>query len=384
MRSLYLQIADKLEALREGAEAPIQLPDEHTLSADLSVARETLRRALRSLEERGIVTRTPRVGTFLQPRIPQSENLKNKIIGVISPWWVDPSTSWYLSVVREGISRWALEHHCELRVLQAAQSPIKNKDGEWFETIRKNELTGIIWIQPQEKQLRLMKLTSSVLPTVSIGRSIKDSKLYEVAPDFGKAAELVDEHLVEMGHKEYAIVGKNVFDPISAAWREGITRAQAKRDKVFNPSSYFIDFNCYNKELLGTLLLNLYKPSHPEVSAFVFISSGYLHAALTTKKFRQRVEQDISVITMNLGYGPYPIEHIWPDRAITRLDCNWGRMGERAANMLGLITEKKAISKLILEPVSLTLGDTVHLGPTINEDMEATESVNEFFPESRP
>lgn len=360
MKPIYLEITAKLEALRRGATEPIQLPDEHTLAAKYSVARQTLRRALRSLEVQGIVTRTPRVGTFLQPELPHSGSLEGKVIGIVFPWWTNISNSWYVSVICGGVSNWAKEHDCRIHVLQMDEIPLKSRDGEWLETIRKNDIAGVIWVQPQEPYLRLLELTAAYLPTVSVGRPIKNDQLYQVTPDFDQAAQLVDSFLLQAGHSQYAIVGKNAFNPVTTMWLESFKRAQAMRDAEFNPRAHFIDHGCYSEKMLGKLLLELYNPSHPEVKAFFFVSSGSLNSALSDKLLRQRFEEDLSAITMNLGYGPYSIEHIWPRHLVAHIDCDWTQVAEHATNMLSLITEGKRVPRLIREPVTLVQGGKNH------------------------
>lgn len=359
MKAIYLNVADRLEALRDGATSPIQLPDEITLSSEYSVARETLRRALKHLEMRGIVTRTPGVGTFLQPTFPRSSHLNGKTIGVVIPWWLNAGESWYVSVLRKGIERWAKEHSSHIEPIKGEKITLKSGDAKWFEEIRNKDLAGIIWIQPQESHLRRLELTSAVLPTVSIGRAVRNQSLYQVIPDYHQAAQLIDHYFHQTGNGAYAIVGKNAFDPISIAWREGFDKAHEERDSDFN-HTHFIDYACFSEDMLGSLLLDFYKPSHSEVKAFFFTSSGSLHSALSDKRFRTKVESNLSVATMNIGYAKYPIEEIWENHDITRIDCDWTLLGERATNMLSMVAEGKSITKRMVEPVTLVQGDTVH------------------------
>lgn len=58
------EIAARIDALDPGD----HLPAEPALAAELSVSRSTVREALRSFEEQGLVRRTPGVGTVILPR----------------------------------------------------------------------------------------------------------------------------------------------------------------------------------------------------------------------------------------------------------------------------------------------------------------------------
>jgi len=59
----YMRLAQDLEQLRVGLEAPLRLPSEVKLAQKYEVARDTLRRAMSLLEERGSVTRRRGDGT---------------------------------------------------------------------------------------------------------------------------------------------------------------------------------------------------------------------------------------------------------------------------------------------------------------------------------
>ncbi|HHH42305.1 MAG TPA: GntR family transcriptional regulator [Chloroflexi bacterium] len=72
-RPLYLRIEEALNDLLAQMEAGEQLPSEPKLARQLGVSRSTLREALRSFEERGLVIRKQGIGTFVntpRPLIP--------------------------------------------------------------------------------------------------------------------------------------------------------------------------------------------------------------------------------------------------------------------------------------------------------------------------
>ena len=69
-RLRYIQAEDALSHLLEtgGYRPGDQLPPEPELARQLGVSRATLREALRSYEQQGIISRRQGVGTFLNPR----------------------------------------------------------------------------------------------------------------------------------------------------------------------------------------------------------------------------------------------------------------------------------------------------------------------------
>jgi GntR family transcriptional regulator len=70
-RPLYLQAEDALrDLLQSGAYPPgVRLPTEPDLAQQLGISRSTLREAMRSFEEKGLISRRQGVGTFVNPPV---------------------------------------------------------------------------------------------------------------------------------------------------------------------------------------------------------------------------------------------------------------------------------------------------------------------------
>lgn len=358
MSLIYVQIAAQLEAQRSLLKAPVALADERTLAQQHQVSRETIRRALHLLEERGAVTRKRKVGTFLQPRRIEFSRLRGKSIAVVPPWWAKPG-SWYASMIFEGITRWANENDCKFMVLHVGPHPAHEHD--LVERARRMNLSGVLWVQPQEKQLSLLKRMAKLLPTVALGRTLLGEGLHHIIPDYAQAARLIDTHLQEHHCLTYALVEKNVFDSYTMHWINEITAAQALRRMDFDPANHFFDFQCFQADhglRLAELILDFYLPARNEVKGLVFPSSGPLSQLVANERFRSRMLTDLTVVTTN--YGPYPMETMLPGHTITHVACDWIKMACRAMDILAQVAEGHQIPEVMREPVELISGDTVH------------------------
>jgi len=73
IRLPYVQVEEAIAAMIEQMQPGDQLPTEPTLAKCLGVSRATLREALRTFVERGILVRRQGVGTFVASRIPTLE-----------------------------------------------------------------------------------------------------------------------------------------------------------------------------------------------------------------------------------------------------------------------------------------------------------------------
>ena len=69
-RPLYLQVEEALIEFLADSEPGEQLPPEPDLAQKLGVSRSTLREALRSLKDKGVIAGRRGVGTFVQSRLP--------------------------------------------------------------------------------------------------------------------------------------------------------------------------------------------------------------------------------------------------------------------------------------------------------------------------
>ena len=81
-RPLYQQTADALAEILERAEPGSSLPSEPSLARQLGVSRATLREAMRSFEERGLIIRRQGVGTFVTEPPPVIETGLEALVSI--------------------------------------------------------------------------------------------------------------------------------------------------------------------------------------------------------------------------------------------------------------------------------------------------------------
>ena len=70
IRLPYVQVEEAVAGMIEQMQPGDQLPTEPTLAKRLGVSRATLREALRTFSERGLLVRRQGIGTFVASRIP--------------------------------------------------------------------------------------------------------------------------------------------------------------------------------------------------------------------------------------------------------------------------------------------------------------------------
>ncbi|MEX0775720.1 MAG: GntR family transcriptional regulator [Phycisphaeraceae bacterium] len=349
-----------LSERRKGLAEPLRLPVEQAIAEEHSVARDTVRRALKLLEDRGAVTRRRGLGTFLQPLRAPLASLRGATVGFVPPWWVDSSGGTgasFTSNVLEGVSRWADTQRCQLAVLHAKYDV--GEFDKWLNEARERSLAGVIWVHPQLRQLPLVERCAKHVPSIVLGRHYPGRQLHHVTPDYAQAAQLVDDHLVAHGHDIYTPVVLDQMETYNRDWIEGIQAAQERRGQQFNSHYQLLDIKGFDRDKLATMLQEFYEPVHPTVHAFVLPTSSLLVPLLADERFRGRLRAgEVSVITMD--FGVYPIGAYWTGHTVDHIACDWVAMGRRAMENLALLVAGHPVPELLREPVSLVTGETVH------------------------
>jgi DNA-binding LacI/PurR family transcriptional regulator len=355
--AIYDTIVQELQVRRGGIKDPLRLPVERDLAKDLSVGRDTIRRALAELERSGAVIRRRGKGTYLQPiRYTAKGNLKGTTIGFIPPWWADSTSAWFTSNVFEGVARWADEHKCRISVLHADRH--SHDEQKWMERTTENELAGVVWVHPEMEQLPVIEHTACHLPSVVLGRGYPGKGLHHVMPDYNKVVSLIDSHLISKGHNDYTVIGTGVLAAYSQNWLNALEQVFEQRGATFDPKQHYLDIKPFVRQKLAKLLMEFYEPIHPEVSAYVLTSSSYLLPLIADADFRTKLEKNLSIITFD--YGLYPIETYWPGHSISHVACNWPQMGRKAMDVLEQLYLGKDMPEVLFESVEFKEGSTVH------------------------
>lgn len=355
MSPRYLKIAEALQARRRTLASPQRLPDEFGMASEFNVGRDTIRRALKVLEENGAVTRRRGAGTLLHPVVAEGVGLEGKVVGIIPPWWADSTSAWFTSVVFEGLSQWAEEHCCLLTVLHAEPKP--REIDAWIESCHTRKIAGLISVHPQSHQMPLIEKVAKIFPTIVLGRVYPGRGLHHVSPDYEHAAELVNEHLASLGHDHYAVVLRSVLEDYSRTWVDVFARARRLTNDEFDYRTHVIDFHSFPEFRLPHILAKDHAPYCPEnIQAYVLVMSSYLRSLLADDEFRRRMQKELTVVAFD--FGLQAIDTYWPGHSITHVTCDWAKMGHRAMELLAVLASNGSLPEVVLEPVWLNVGDT--------------------------
>ena len=193
-------------------------------------------------------------------------------------------------------------------------------------------------------------LIKSDVPTVIVGRDIQGEKLSCVSTDDRDGMRQVTEHLLSLGHKRIAFVGKSSRETAAARY-EGYCRAMSQAGIPVDPelvieSRYDMD----SGERAGGKLTELETPPTAIAAASDLLAIGII-AGLKGRGLR--VPEDVSVT----GYDNLHISRFTAP-ALTTIDLLRTESGKTVIDaLLGLITGKEE-GKKIRTDVKLIVRDS--------------------------
>lgn len=206
-------IVETVESLRKGIHTGVWkdfLPGERSLSDQLQVGRTTLRKAMRELEEEGLleVSQGKRRRIVLKKK-GASRILSQQVVGVISPvplTAMNASNLLVLDVLRTTLERagFAMEIHYERACYSSHPS----------RALRKlvNQHSAIVWMLMYSKEAPERWFARQDVPCLVMGSSRPEIPITSIDTDHRAVCYHAGGVLLRKGHKEIALVlPKNVY-----------------------------------------------------------------------------------------------------------------------------------------------------------------------------
>ena len=205
-RQLHLQI---VESLKKDIENKIYLPGdlfppEIELAVRFGVSRGTLRKAMKTMVDEGILARIPGKGTFIQAEgnrvLPATE--RSRLIGIVLVQMMDPLGSSIIS----GAERVARQKGYSLIFCNLDER--LETEAEHFERLLNHHVAGVILFPlalPGELEL-IETLCDADIPIVLIDRQVPGLLATTIMPDHYNGAYQAVKYLLDLGHRRIACV----------------------------------------------------------------------------------------------------------------------------------------------------------------------------------
>jgi GntR family transcriptional regulator of arabinose operon len=224
-----LQIKEYILSLVASSEDEMmKIPSERELCRIHNVCRPTVRQAIDSLVDEGILEPKRGLGTFINRQALEKEEKglpRNTTIGI---------TFFDGGGVRQGGGfTWMLMQNIVntlaekgLNILFASTKKTGMRAAE--ELLQKG-ISGLIWISPDKKQFEALRcLKAKGLPVMAINRKIDVEKIDYVNSDQEHGGYIAGKYLLERGHRKVLFVAKEKVRPLLNLRYSGFEKAFAE------------------------------------------------------------------------------------------------------------------------------------------------------------
>jgi len=279
--------------------------------------------------------------------LPQSATSRTNTIGVIAPF----ISRWYFSQAIAGVEQALREAGMDLLLYNFAQVDARQRVFQQKKLVGKVDGLIVISLPPTDREFD--QILGLGIPVALVG--IPDQRSSCVSIDDVKGAEMAAEYLVEMGHREIAImVGQNSFAfefEVADQRRLGFLNVLARHGITFNPEFEIpAGFDSHTAELAMDEFLRRKKLPTAIFCQSDEMAFGVLRSI--TKK-GLKVPDDISVI----GYDNHEFAETV---ALTTISQPVQFLGQLAASQIMAKIEKPdSPTAQMSVPTSLVIRETV-------------------------
>ena len=279
--------------------------------------------------------------------LPASATTRTNTIGVIAPF----ISRWYFSQALAGVEQALREAGMDLLLYNFAQVDARQRVFQQKKLVGKVDGLIVISLPPTEKEFD--QILGLGIPVSLLG--IASNRCSSVSIDDIKGAELATQHLIDMGHRDIAImVGQNSYNfnfEVSNQRKDGFIKVLNENGIAFNPAFEIIaDFDSHTAELAMTEFLGRKK-----LPTAIFCESDEMAfgAIKAIRKKGLRVPEDISVI----GYDDHEFS---TTIGLTTIAQPVQFLGQLAASQIMAKIEKpESNSAQMKVPTSLVIRESV-------------------------
>jgi DNA-binding LacI/PurR family transcriptional regulator len=232
--------------------------------------------------------------------LPRNAGGRTNTIGVIAPF----ISRWYFSQALSGVEQSLREGGMDLLLYNFAQVDARQRIFQQKKLVGKVDGLIVVSLPPTEKEFQ--SILGLGIPVALLG--VPDTRCSSVSIDDVAGAEVATEYLVEMGHRDIAImVGQDelMFEfKVSSQRRQGFLNVLERHKITFNPNFELVaDFDSNTAEHAMTEFLRRKK-----LPTAIFCESDEMAFGVmrALKKKGLRVPEDMSVI----GYDNHDFAEI--------------------------------------------------------------------------
>ncbi|MDE1549576.1 GntR family transcriptional regulator [Jeotgalibaca caeni] len=353
-RTKHQMVKEEIQQRIETGEYQIgeKIPAESQLMETYSVSRHTIRQAIASLVNEGVLEKVQGSGTFVRESVQKAQPQTNKTIGVITTYLSDYI---FPSIIR-GIEEELREKGYSLLLASTQNNPIHEQKS--LEMMLQHKVDGFIVEPTRSSYLNpnlsyYLQFKREGIPFVYLHSSYPEMEAPVVAMDDVKAAELATQHLIDQGHRRIAVITK-ADDAQGRSRLKGFIQTMEKEDLPLT-HQHILTYETETQDTLTEEIVALLRqPKRPTaIVAYndqiaLFVEEAAREVGLSIPTELALVSHDASGLRLN-GNG----------KALTSVRHPKEQMGRDAAQLLLTAIQSPAgkIQSIFYEP-ELLIQDT--------------------------
>ncbi|MHC4874136.1 MAG: LacI family DNA-binding transcriptional regulator [Planctomycetota bacterium] len=293
--STHSKVRDWLLSIASNPESDVDsIPSERQICQIHGVSRDTVRRAISSLVEEGVLEPRQGMGTFINKNFMES-HIKRKVtegtIGIIifdgqARYNLDPYPWIILQTLINSLS---------LKGMKAQLITLQSKGLLAAKEIAAQEVSGVVWISPGENSFEIIEyLKEENIPAISIGGTNHDNQFNFVDNDDVYGGFIGGEYLLKQGHNRILLAGVIPEREFSTLRYKGFKNALAKYGVEHSPELLMgeFDINQMYEEVRGKIRAGI------DFSAVFSVDGIFLRSIYSALKDEGRqVPEDISLLS---------------------------------------------------------------------------------------
>ena len=357
---LYTQLYESLRnqilsgMLVEGS----KLPTEHELVEQFKISRVTVNKAMGLLVDEGLITRSPRNGSFVKA----AGNLKkgftmggyNGLIGLIISSYAGISGGMFVdSVINEAYQR-------GFSAMLGIYKDSPSMEAKYIDMQIKSGAKGFVIIPHVDEHYNrdMLRYLIDGFPIVFADKYIDGISAPYVGSKNEEAVIQAANHLFELGHTHIAFATLSLGATSLSEREKGFLTAYAMTDFRYSPEHIIKDIECTMSSYLtpeykrkDVERLKAFFTNHPEVTGLICSYPSILRTAeIAAAEVGYRIPYDISLLCFDA-----PGDLLDQDQ-YTHIIQNWQGMAEHSVSMLCDVLNGDTSSNHILLDTRLHIG----------------------------
>ncbi|WP_018248304.1 LacI family DNA-binding transcriptional regulator [Orenia marismortui] len=257
---------------------------------------------------------------------------KTNTIGLVMPYSAEEAfANPFYSEILRGIGAVAQEKGYSILLITCdGQEEVEAS----LRAVKSKLVDGILILRAKKDDILLKKLREAEVPFVIVGRPEDADKHYWVNNDNIKASKNLVQHLIDLGHKDIALITGGSEYIVSQDRLDGYKLALKENKIKYNPE-YIIHIHG-NEEIISKNTKKLLK-KNPDLTAIFAVDDLMAYRSiLAIKELGLKVPEDISVV----GFNNNPLSQLITP-SLTTVDINTYQLGEEATSILINVIENK-------------------------------------------